>query len=191
MKKRIFAILLALTLALTLLPTAVFATGEDGAAEPQQEEVKPEVDPEQPEEPEQPEAKPEEEKEAQEKQEDPAAQSAGEPVVLNGEGETPASVTTVDSAEALASALTNTAAAEIQLMEDITIDATLDVSRTVTLDLNGHVLEMNGNGRVITVSNGDLTLKDSAPDAEHGFTPTPTACGCWMRQAAQKPSTAA
>lgn len=151
MKKRLFAILLALTLALTLLPTAVFATGEDGAAEPQQEEVKPEVDPEQPEEPEQPEqpeqpegqpeqpeAKPEEEKEAQEKQEEPAAQSAGEPVVLNGEGETPASVTTVDSAEALASALTNTAAAEIQLMEDITIDATLDVSRTVTLDLNGH-----------------------------------------------------
>lgn len=32
MKKRIFAILLALTLALSLLPTAVFATGEDGAA---------------------------------------------------------------------------------------------------------------------------------------------------------------
>ena len=191
MKKRIFAILLALTLALTLLPTAVFATGEDGAAEPQQEEVKPEVDPEQPEEPEQPEqpeqpegqpeqpeAKPEEEKEAQEKQEEPAAQSAGEPVVLNGEGETPASVTTVDSAEALASALTNTAAAEIQLMEDITIDATLDVSRTVTLDLNGHVLEMNGNGRVITVSNGDLTLKDSAPDAEHGFTPNTD--GLWV-----------
>ncbi len=45
MKKRIFAILLALTLALSLLPTAVFATGEDGAAaaeEQQQEQGQPE-----------------------------------------------------------------------------------------------------------------------------------------------------
>ena len=49
MKKRLFAILLALTLALSLLPTAVFATGEDGAAEPQeQQEQQQEVKQEQP-----------------------------------------------------------------------------------------------------------------------------------------------
>ncbi len=38
MKKRLFAVLLALTLALSLLPTAVFAEGEDGAAEPQEQQ---------------------------------------------------------------------------------------------------------------------------------------------------------
>ncbi len=177
MKKRVFAILLALTLALSLLPTAVFATGEDGAAEPQeqQEEVKPEQpqgqpeEPEQPEQPEQPEAKPEEEKEAQEKQEEPApqpAQSAGEPVVLSGEA------TEVSTAEELTTAIGNSAVSTVQLTEDITIDATLAVSRTVTLDLNGHVLEMTGSGSVIKVT-GNLTLKDSTPTAKHDSTTLP------------------
>ena len=38
MKKRLFAILLALTLALSLLPVAVFADGEDAAASNAQQE---------------------------------------------------------------------------------------------------------------------------------------------------------
>ena len=43
MKKRLFAILLALTLALSLLPVAVFADGEDGAASNAQQEQQQEV----------------------------------------------------------------------------------------------------------------------------------------------------
>ena len=43
MKKRLFAILLALTLALSLLPVAVFADGEDAAASNAQQEQQQEV----------------------------------------------------------------------------------------------------------------------------------------------------
>lgn len=111
MKRKILSILLALCLALTLLPTAAFATEDSGAAQAeqqeQQEEVKPEVDPEAnpaqpegPEQPEQPQGQPEQQPEANpaEKNEaEPAlqpAQSVGEPVVLNGEGES--NITEVD-----------------------------------------------------------------------------------------------
>ena len=87
MRKRAAAILLALCLALTLLPTAAFATEEGGAAAPveqptQQEEKQegqqeqPEATPEQPEE--QPEAKPAEQPEQQQEsaaQGGPAVQS--------------------------------------------------------------------------------------------------------------------
>ena len=89
MRKRAAAILLALCMALTLLPTAVFATEEGGAAAPveqptQQEEKQegqqeqPEETPEQPEE--QPEAKPAEQPE---QQQEPAAQ--GGPAVQSNE----------------------------------------------------------------------------------------------------------
>ena len=90
MRKRAAAILLALCLALTLLPTAAFATEEGGAAasveQPTQQEEKqegqqeqPEETPEQPEE--QPEAKPAEQPEQQ--QQEPAAQ--GGPAVQSNE----------------------------------------------------------------------------------------------------------
>ena len=90
MRKRAAAILLALCMALTLLPTAAFATEEGGAAAPveqptQQEEKQegqqeqPEETPEQPEE--QPEAKPAEQLEQQ--QQEPAAQ--GEPAVQSAD----------------------------------------------------------------------------------------------------------
>lgn len=111
MKRKILSILLALCLALTLLPVAAFATEDGGAApaEPQQEQpaANPEVDPEEPEQPEQPEqpegqpeqqpeAKPaeDEEKEAQEQPAPQPVQSAWEPVVLSGEDES--NITEVD-----------------------------------------------------------------------------------------------
>ncbi len=104
MKRKILSILLALCLALTLLPVAAFATEDGGAAQAGQEQpaadpaANPEVkaEPEQPEQPEQqpePEAKPA----AEEKEAEPApqpAQSVGEPVVLNGAGES--NITEVD-----------------------------------------------------------------------------------------------
>lgn len=171
MKRKILSILLALCLALTLLPVAAFATEEGGAApaEPQQEqkeEVDPDANPEQPEDPEQPEqpqgqpeqpeqpeAKSAEEKEAQEKQEGPApqpAQSAGEPVVLNGEDETVIELTQSNISNYMSSGLTD---GSYKLGENVTVETgSLEVKGTVTLDLNGFTLKFtNPNQIPITI----------------------------------------
>lgn len=67
----------------------------------------------------------------------------------------------------------------IKLIADISIDKTLTVKRTITLDLNGHVLNMIGGKRVIEVaSGGNLTLKDSNPNTTHKF--APNAEGLWV-----------
>ena len=153
MKRKILSILLALCLALTLLPVAAFATEEGGAApaEPQQEQpaANPEVDPEepeQPEQPEQPEAKPEEEKEAQEQPAPQPAQSAGEPVVLNGEDET--TVIEVNQTYVDTSGFTSLKGGNIyRLTGNVTIESgslwvfegTPEFEPAI-LDLNGHTL---------------------------------------------------
>lgn len=76
------------------------------------------------------------------------------------------------TADALTAALADTAAEEIRLTADITVGSTLSIARTVTLDLNGKVLKLDGKtGSVIKVETaGNLTLKDSAPKAGHKFT---------------------
>ena len=51
----------------------------------------------------------------------------------------------------------------VQLTEDIEISATLEVTRNVTLDLNGCILRMTGTGSVLKVHNGaTLTITDSS-----------------------------
>ena len=62
----------------------------------------------------------------------------------------------------------------IKLLDNITADTadtTLTVSGEKTLDLNGHVINANGNSiHVITVSsNAILTLEDSQPNKTHNF----------------------
>lgn len=58
----------------------------------------------------------------------------------------------------------------VQLDRDIDISNTLVVTKDVTLDLNGHVLKMTGNGSVIHVKSGMLTLKDSNTEGKsHDF----------------------
>lgn len=72
----------------------------------------------------------------------------------------PAEVSTADT---LIDALADSTKNHIKLVKDIDISTTLTVSRTVTLDLNDHVLKMTGTGRVIEVKNGvNLTLVDNA-----------------------------
>ena len=67
----------------------------------------------------------------------------------------------------------------IQLAENIDIQSTLTVNRTVTLDLNGKVLQMTGSGSVIKVEgSGNLTLTDSNTAAEHKFMPGTN--GLWV-----------
>lgn len=57
----------------------------------------------------------------------------------------------------------------VVLDKDYTINQTLNVTKTVTLDLNGHVIKMVGSGRVIYVegSSTNLTLMDSNKTAQH------------------------
>ena len=89
----------------------------------------------------------------------------------------------VATAEELTAALENNANDTVKLTADITINTTLTISRTVTLDLNGNVLKMTGGFSVIKVeSGGDLTIADSTPNKVHKFNPNYTdmwGCGLW------------
>ena len=97
---------------------------------------------------------------------------------LSGAGETPAAsgaVTEVGNESALTAAIANVNVNTVKLTADITINATLSVNRTVTLDLNGHVLkyESANNGSVIVVEgSGQLTIEDSnTSNLSHRFNP--------------------
>ena len=57
----------------------------------------------------------------------------------------------------------------VKLMADISITSTLEIARSLTLDLNGHVLKMTGSGSVLKVSGrATLTITDSRPQNPHG-----------------------
>ena len=57
----------------------------------------------------------------------------------------------------------------ITLSFDTEIAATLQITKNLTLDLNGHVLKMTGSGSVLKVSDrATLTITDSRPQNPHG-----------------------
>ena len=201
MKKRIFSTLLALCMLLCLMPTAAFAEesaetppvcscetactaesmntdcpvcGAEGALPENCAKCAPPAD-------------------------DAAAQPEGEVsdpqpeaalTALSGEGVTPAAgetVRDVRTADELTAAMADSSVDTVKLVGDISISSSLTVTRTVTLDLNGHVLQMTGNDsdpaiEVMKNSNGvgigNLTLTDSDSDAVHKF--TPNADGLWV-----------
>lgn len=109
---------------------------------------------------------------------------------LSGEGVTPAAgetVRDVSTADELTAAIADSSVNTVKLAGDISISSSLTVTRTVTLDLNGHVLQMTGNDSdpVIEVTKnsngvgiGNLTLTDSASNTAHKF--TPNADGLWV-----------
>ena len=74
-----------------------------------------------------------------------------------------------NAATRLKSAISN--GGTVQLTENIEISETLVVTRDVTLDLNGHVLKMTGDGSVLRVKKGPhpvtLTITDSRPQNPH------------------------
>ena len=75
-----------------------------------------------------------------------------------------------NAATRLKSAISN--GGTVQLTEDIEISKTLVVTRDVTLDLNGHVLKMTGDGSVLYVKKDGpdtvtLTITDSRSDTSH------------------------
>lgn len=99
------------------------------------------------------------------------------PLAAFAEGETE-NVQEVTSQTDLFNAVADGTVTTVKLVSDIDIDATLTVDRTVTLDLNGKVLQMTGSGSVITIKDGgNLTLTDSNTTAEHKFTPNSN--GLW------------
>ena len=99
-------------------------------------------------------------------------------MALSGEGETPAAsgaVTEVGNEPDLTAAIANSAVNTVKLTGDISISNSLTVKRTVTLDLNGHVLkyESANKGSVIVVEGGgQLTIEDSnTSNLSHRFNP--------------------
>ena len=109
---------------------------------------------------------------------------------LSGEGVMPAAGETVKevrTADELTAAIADSTVDTVKLAGNISISSSLTVTRTVTLDLNGHVLQMTGNDsdpviEVMRNSNGvgigNLTLTDSASNTAHKF--TPNADGLWV-----------
>lgn len=94
---------------------------------------------------------------------------------LSGEGATPAAGETVKdvrTADELTAAIADSTVNTVKLAGDISISTSLTVKRTVTLDLNGHVLkyESANEGSVIVVEGGgNLTLTDSNDEKVHRF----------------------
>ncbi len=93
------------------------------------------------------------------------------------------SATAVATAAELTAALADDTIPAIRLTEDVTVGATLNVSRTVTLDLDGHVLRYQNTadiGSVLAVSaGGHLTVRDgNTGGLSHRF--TPDADGLWV-----------
>ena len=212
MKKRIFSTLLALCMLLCLMPTAAFAEestetppcscetactaesmnkdcpvcGAEGAsAENCAKYIKPADDaaaqPEEKVSDPQPEGKvsdPQPEGEVSDPQPETAL------MALSGAGETPAAsgaVTEVSTADELTAAV-DSAVDTVKLTGDINISNSLTVKRTVTLDLNGHVLkyESANKGSVIVVEGGgQLTIEDSnTSKPSHKFKPNDD--GLWV-----------
>ena len=204
MKKRLFSILLALCMALCLVPTTAFAESEteetpvctcetactaeamnadcpicgaEGALPENCECSEPieNAEPEGEENEEQPEG---EENEGQPEGEvsDPQPETAL--TALIGGSETATEVSTADK---LTAAIADSNVSTVRLAGDISISSTLTVNRAVTLDLNGYVLkyESANKGSVIVVKDGgNLTLTDSNTTAEHKFTPDTN--GLWV-----------
>ena len=181
MKRRIVSVLMALVMALSLLP--VQALAEDAAVgEPvteieQAEQIGEGKEPGDPEEQtgegEEP-GDPEEEKEPGEPE---------EPVREFVQGEAQLTVSTAAMAAGTAGERTVpgnfyealNVGGSLTMQNDVDYGKSMWVSRDLTIDLNGYVLKMTG----IKVENGvHLTIKDSRSDAVHKFTPNDD--GLWV-----------
>ena len=195
MKKRLLSILLMCCMVLTLLPTTAFAeestetppvcSCETACTAESRNAECPVCGAE--------DALPEDCAKCAQPADDAAAQPEGEVsapqpktalTALIGGSETAKEVNTADD---LIAAIADVNFDTVKLTGDISISSSLTVTRTVTLDLNGHVLQMTGNNSdpVIEVKKdsngvgiGNLTLTDSAPNTAHKF--TPNADGLWV-----------
>ena len=177
MKRRIVSVLMALVMALSLLP--VQALAEDAAVGESVTEIEQAEQTGKGEEP----GDPEEEQEPGEPEKEQEPGEPEEPVREFVQGEAQLTVSTAAMAAGTAGERTVPSdfyealnvGGSLTMQNDVDYGKSMWVSRDLTIDLNGYVLKMTG----IKVENGvHLTIKDSRSDAVHKFTPNDD--GLWV-----------
>ena len=181
MKRRIVSVLMALVMALSLLP--VQALAEDAAVGEPVTEIEQAEQTGEGEEPGDPEEQTGEGEEPGDPEEEQEPGEPEEPVREFVQGEAQLTVSTAAMAAGTAGERTvpgdfdekRNAGGTLTMQNDVDYGGSMSVGANLTIDLNGYVLKMTG----IKVENGvHLTIKDSRPDAEHKF--TSNANGLWV-----------
>ena len=181
MKRRIVSVLMALVMALSLLP--VQALAEDAAVGEPVTEIEQAEQTGEGEEPGDPEEQTGEGEEPGDPEEEQEPGEPEKPVREFVQGEAQLTVSTAAMAAGTAGERTVPSdfyealnvGGSLTMQNDVDYGKSMWVSRDLTIDLNGYVLKMTG----IKVENGvHLTIKDSRPDAEHKFTPNDD--GLWV-----------
>ena len=181
MKRRIVSVLMALVMALSLLP--VQALAEDAAVGEPVTEIKQAEQTGEGEEPGDPEEQTGEGEEPGDPEEEQEPGEPEEPVREFVQGEAQLTVSTAAMAAGTAGERTVpsdiyealSVGGSLKLLNDVEYSGSMDVAFDLVIDLNGYVLKMTG----IKVENGaHLTIIDSRPDAVHKF--TPSSDGLWV-----------
>ena len=181
MKRRIVSVLMALVMALSLLP--VQALAEDAAVGEPVTEIEQAEQIGEGKEPGDPEEQTGEGEEPGDPEEEQEPGEPEEPVREFVQGEAQLTVSTAAMAAGTAGERTVpsniyealSVGGSLKLLNDVEYSGSMDVAFDLVIDLNGYVLKMTG----IKVEKGvHLTIKDSRPDAEHKFTPNTD--GLWV-----------
>ena len=181
MKRRIVSVLMALVMALSLLP--VQALAEDAAVREPVTEIEQAEQTGKGEEPGDPEEQTGEGEEPGDPEEEQEPGEPEEPVREFVQGEAQLTVSTAAMAAGTAAETTApediyaalVAGGSLTMQNDVDYGGSLSVGANLTIDLNGYVLKMTG----IKVEKGvHLTIIDSRSDAEHKFTPNTD--GLWV-----------
>ena len=182
MKRRIVSVLMALVMALSLLP--VQALAEDAAVGEPVTEIEQAEQTGEGEEPGDPAEQTGEGEEPGDPEEEQEPGEPEEPVREFVQGEAQLTVSTAAMAAGTAGERTVPSdfyealnvGGSLTMQNDVDYGKSMWVSRDLTIDLNGYVLKMTG----IKVEKGvHLTIKDSRSDAEHKFTSNTD--GLWVR----------
>ena len=181
MKRRIVSVLMALVMALSLLP--VQALAEDAAVGEPVAEIEQAEQTGKGEEPGDPEEQTGEGEEPGDPEEEQEPGEPEEPVREFVQGEAQLTVSTAAMAAGTAGERTVpgdiyealSVGGSLKLLNDVEYSGSMDVAFDLVIDLNGYVLKMTG----IKVEKGvHLTIKDSRSDAVHKFTPNDD--GLWV-----------
>ena len=182
MKRRIVSVLMALVMALSLLP--VQALAEDAAVGEPVTEIEQAEQTGEGEEPGDPEEQTGEGEEPGDPAEEQEPGEPEEPVREFVQGEAQLTVSTAAMAAGTAGERTVpgdiyealSVGGSLKLLNDVEYSGSMDVAFDLVIDLNGYVLKMTG----IKVEKGvHLTIRDSRSDAVHKFTPNDD--GLWVR----------
>ena len=181
MKRRIVSVLMALVMALSLLP--VQALAEDAAVGEPVTEIEQAEQTGEGEEPGDPEEQTGEGEEPGDPAEEQEPGEPEEPVREFVQGEAQLTVSTAAMAAGTAGETTEpgdiyealSVGGSLKLLNDVEYSGSMDVAFDLVIDLNGYVLKMNG---IKVEKGGSLTIKDSRSDAEHKFTPNDD--GLWV-----------